>query len=225
MVRRWSYLNSVNNIFFNQYQSLNFIHYEQSFKNNIVFRKEISYISSISRKSWSRRKHLTNWLLYQNVLTDWSREYTFFKKYNRFTAIFQMFTNSFLTYNTFLIKKLNASSSAGAEKIIFSSLTSKIIKYGSKYSLNFYLFLQNYKNMNWLYVTIPISNTSVLNQSTPLLTPIIYTSQGTFHQTYLNSNQLAWLSLIYQNLINIALSKLTNLYQITIILQLMNLKL
>ena len=132
MVRRWSYLNSINNIFFNQYKSLNFVHYEQSFKTNIVFKKEISPLSLITRKSWSRRKHLTNWLIYQNVLTDWSKDYIFFKKYNKFTLVYRMFKNSFFSYNLFLIKKLNVSASVGSEKIIFSSLTSKISKYCSK---------------------------------------------------------------------------------------------
>ena len=45
------YLNNINNVFFDQYKLLNFVYYEQSFKNNIVFRKEINLISTISRKS------------------------------------------------------------------------------------------------------------------------------------------------------------------------------
>ena len=220
MVRRWSYLNSLNNTFFNQYTSLNFVYYEQSFKNNIVFRKDINFISTISRKSWSRRKHLTNWIIYQNVLTDWSREYIFFKKYHRFTVLFQMFSNSFLSYNMFLIKKLNSSSTVGSEKLLFSSLTSRIIRYGTNNSINFYTFLKNYRNVNWLYVTTPVT-TSLTNT---LVTPIIYTSQTTFNQTFRNTSMQNLLLLIHQTLFQITLSKMLDLYKVTILLNVLNSK-
>lgn len=210
--------------FFNQYKSLNFVHYEQSFKTNIVFRKEISQLSTISRKSWSRRKHLTNWLIYQNVLTDWSKDYLFFKKYNRFSLIFQMFRNSFLSYNTFLIKKLNVSSSSGSEKIVFSTLSSKIINYCSKYSSNFYTFLQYYRNINWLYVTTPTKLELIKPQITTLLNPILHTSQSTFNYYNTDTNKTIWFQIIYQSLFITTMSKLMELYKLNILLCLSLLK-
>lgn len=220
MIRRWSYLNNINHIFFDQYRLLNFVHYEQSFKTNIVFRREINPISAISRKSWSRRKHLTNWLIYQNVLTDWSKDYLFFKKYNRFTFIFQMFKNTFFSYNTFLIKKLNISSTVGSETILFSSVISKIIRYCSKQSSNFYMFLRNYKNINWLYITTPkkITNNNPLVGN--LINPILSTSQTLFNPSTVDQDATIWLVLIHQNLFTNFMSQLVTLYKLSIILHL-----
>jgi hypothetical protein len=218
MIRRWSYLNNINHIFFEQYRLLNFVHYEQSFKMNIVFRKEINYISTISRKSWSRRKHLTNWLIYQNVLTDWSKDYLFFKKYNRFILIFQLFKNNFFSYNNFLIKKLNVSSTSGSETIVFSSLTSKIIRYCSKNFNQFYMFLHKYKNINWLYVTTPqyIDNNPSLIAN--LANPIFASSQTLFN-LYTKSNELSiWFWVIYKNLFTNVCVQLLTLYKISILL-------
>jgi hypothetical protein len=218
MIRRWSYLNNINNVFFDQYKLLNFVYYEQSFKNNIVFRKEINLISTISRKSWSRRKHLTNWLIYQNVLTDWSKDYLFFKKYNRFTLIFQMFKNTFFSYNIFITKKLSVSSTIGVENILFSTLTSKIIRYCSKYSSNFHSFLQNYKNINWLYITTPIKFDNNNPSFGVLFNPILATSQSIFNSYTVHHESSVWFWLIYQNLFTNSVSKLIELYKLNILL-------
>lgn len=224
MVRRWSYLNSINNIFFNQYKSLNFVHYEQSFKTNIVFKKEISPLSLITRKSWSRRKHLTNWLIYQNVLTDWSKDYIFFKKYNKFTLVYRMFKNSFFSYNLFLIKKLNVSASVGSEKIIFSSLTSKISKYCSKYSTSLHSFLQQYKNVNWLYVTSNTKLNVLIPQTSSILTPLVAIHQNILSNVDIEYSQTTWLYVIYNSLFTFYVSQLTELYKLSILLHLPLLK-
>ena len=224
MVRRWSYLNSVNSIFFDQYRLLNFIHYEQSFKTNIVFRKDINQVSTLSRKSWSRRKHLTNWLVYQNVLTDWSKDYLFFKKYNRFTLVFQMFKNTFFSYNSFLIKKLNTSSTVGTEAFVFSTLISKVIKYCSKYSPNFYTFLKYYKNINWLYITTPKKSEAIQQSSGTLFNPILHTSQSLFYHSIQQQDMVTWFWVLYQNLFTITMSKLIEIYKLSILLHLPLLK-
>ena len=224
MIRRWSYLNNINSIFFDQYKLLNFVHYEQSFKTNIIFRKEINQISTLSRKSWSRRKHLTNWLIYQNVLTDWSKDYIFFKKYNRFTLIFQMFKNTFFSYNSFLIKKLNVSSSVGSENVVFSTLISKIITYCSRYSSNFYTFLQHYKNVNWLYITTPKNSSNIQPSLGALFNPVFYTSQSLFTPSVQKQDSSLWFWMIYQNLFTITISKLVELYKLSILLHLILIK-
>jgi len=222
MVRRWSYLNNINDIFFNQYNKLTFTHYQQNFKNTTVFRKEISQLSSLSRKSWARRKHLTNWIIYQNVLTDWSNEYLFFKQYNRSTLSFQLFSNSFLTQNQLLIKKLTASTSLGTEKVILGTITSKITQYTLKSNSFVSHFLRNYKNINWMYVTYP-RNAFMSPDLLALFQPIFYISQSTFYQSNNVAPYTTYLQTIFNLLFQIIVLKIVELYKVVVLCNILRL--
>lgn len=226
MIRRWSYLNSLNYIFFSQYKSLNFVYYEQSFKTNIFFKKNINYISVLSRKSWSRRKHLHNWMVYQNIFSDWSTDYLFFKQYNNFTFNYQLFRNSFVCYNTIILKKLTPLTSVGLEKFSYSSLTKKIMAYnnGIFTSSNFCKFLSKYRNVSWLYLTTPnnVNDFKELNLNQTF--PIYLNHQGTFSVVKKHEVSLKWFEIIAHNLFILSLYKNIELYRLNTLLLLPLLK-
>jgi len=92
-----------------------------------------------------------------------------------------MFSNSYLTYNPFILKKLPTSSTSGTEQMLFSSLTSKVIRYGLRYSPHFYSFLKNYKNITWLYVTLPNTSLNSTTINSTFFSPIISSYQTVFN--------------------------------------------
>ena len=115
MVRRWSYLNSINRSFWLKplYQ-----HVERhvkgynltTFKGTTFFRNSL-YLTAptkLSRKSFYRRRHLNNFLFYFNIISAWSQEYLFFKKLNKTLLMFGFYKNLYLAQNTLLFsKKIN----------------------------------------------------------------------------------------------------------------------
>ena len=131
-----------------------------------------------------------------------------------------MFKNTFFSYNSFLIKKLNVSSSVGSENVVFSTLISKVITYCSRYSSNFYTFLQHYKNVNWLYVTTPKNSSNIQQSLGTLFNPVFYTSQSLFSPSMQSQDSSLWFWMIYQNLFTITISKLIELYKLSILLHL-----
>lgn len=216
MVRRWSYLNSLNHVFSSQYKTLNFVYYEQSFKTNIFFKKSINSISILSRKSWSRRKHLHNWMVYQNIFSDWSTDYLFFKQYNNFTFNYQLFKNSFLCYNTILLKNLTSLTSVGLEKFSYSALTKKIMHYNNGFSVqnNFSKFLSSYRSVSWLYVTTPTNINDFKTLNLNQIHPIYCNHQNTFSVISQSETSSQWLSHIWNSLFTLSLYKTVELYKL-----------
>lgn len=226
MIRRWSYLNSLNYIFSSKYKTLNFVYYEQSFKTNIFFKKNINAISTLSRKSWSRRKHLHNWMVYQNIFSDWSSDYLFFKQFNNFIFNYQLFKNSFVCYNTLILKKLTPLTSVGMEKFTYSALTKKIISYNRNFpmSTNFYRFLGNYRGVSWLYVTTCSNVDDFKTLNSNQIHPIFLNAQGNFSFVDKTNTSFHWIISIWNSLFTLSLYNILELYRLNTLLLLPLLK-
>ena len=147
MVRRWSSINIINKHSLTQFKTFQRASTEVLFRENLSFRKELRKVSFMTRKSWSRRKHIGQWLIYHNIMANWSADYRFFKKYNKSMLIQNLFTNSFLTYNFLMLKKANTGSFVGSEHFLYSFTTKKVYHYFLKYqttSFNIFNFVKNY---------------------------------------------------------------------------------
>ena len=124
MVRRWSYLNNINNlasdkIFVNTKNNnlLLKVFQQTTFKATTYYRKPIynPLVTKITRKNFYRRRHLNNWLVYQNILTLWSKEYLFFRKYSRTLLSLFFYKNNFLIYNALIHSNTSVDSLRGYE--------------------------------------------------------------------------------------------------------------
>jgi hypothetical protein len=224
MIRRWSYVNNINTSFFNKYLDLNFVHYETTFKANIHFKKNIPHISKLSRKSWARRRHLTNWIVYQNVFSNWSNDYLFFKQYSKFIFNYQLFKNSFLTFNLFILKKNNNSYIKGIESFVSSSFVNKISNYFNNSSYTSYLFFQKLKQNSWMFISIPGEQTIAQITDNINLNPIYGVYQKNFFPVVVNNNKIDLIEYIWSNLWSLILFKSIEIYKIITILTLLNLK-
>jgi len=224
MIRGWSYVNKLNSIFFDKYSDLNFIHYESTFKSNIHFKKNINVLSKLSRKSWSRRRHLTSWIIYQNVFSNWSNDYLFFKQYNKFIFNYQLLKHSFLTYNFMVLKKTNNSYIKDIESFISSSFINKLSNYFNKLNFSSYLFLKRLKNNQWFFISSfdKQNLTKSVNNINP--NPFYSTSQINYYPIELKNFKLNYITQILDTIFNIILSKNVEIYKILSLLLLMNIK-
>jgi len=224
MVRGWSYVNQLNSVFFDKYSDLNFVHYESTFKSNTYFKKNITSITKLSRKSRSRRKHLNNWLVYQNVLSNWSNDYLFFKQYSKFVFNHQILKYSFLTYNFMVLKKTNNSYIKNVEDFLSSSFLNRLSNYFNRLNFNSYLFFKKFKNNQWFFIS-SFSDTNLIKAiSTINPNPLYYTSQLNFYPTTFNNNQIEYIKQILNEIFNIILKKNIEMYKILSLLFLINIQ-
>lgn len=224
MIRGWSYVNRLNNVFFDKYSDLNFIHYESTFKSNIHFKRDINSISKLSRKSWSRRKHLTNWIVYQNVFSNWSNDYLFFKQYNKFVFNYQLLKHSFLVYNFMVLKKMNTSYIKDVEGFISSSFINKLSNYFNKLNFNSYLFLKKLKNNLWFFISSINKPNLIKTIDTINPNPFYSTSQLNYYPIELKNLKLDCLTQILDTIFNIILLKNVEMYKVISLLFLLNIK-
>jgi len=220
MVRRWSYLNLINTTFSSEHKALAFAHHYVTFKATTYYRKSIHRITKLSRRSWSRRKHMHNWLLYQNLVANWAQDYLFFRKYNRWALTLNLFRNSYLTHNLLILKSASTSDFAGAEEAVVSNFVRRIIRYSSKLNAQMYRFFHKYVGMEWMYVTTPLSIVKV-QESSELADSITHlTYQSQYYVEEMDLSLTHWLQFLINLMFTHNLMKTIELYKMFTLLTL-----
>ena len=215
MVRRWSYLNQVNDFFLtSNFKILNFVHHEETFRATTYYRKKISYISRLSRRSWSRRKHLHSWLIYQNIFTDWAKDYSFFRQYNRFIINYHVFKNSYLVHNLLVYQATSITEFPGSEKFLTSHLVHRTVQYFSRLNPTFYARFKTFPNVSWMFVTSHDNWETITQASTLTSQPMFLAYQNSFYTTELDIKQVFLLQSIIDSFFNIVFCKILELYKI-----------
>lgn len=213
MVRRWSYIKDQNSTKNFNFSDLTFVHGEVSFLANVYFRKTISQQSRLTRKSWAKRKHLSNWLPLQSVLSDWSNDYLFFKKYNKMILTINLFKNSFLSFNFLLLKKTSTLLKQNSEAFFFTFLSKRVLSYFARNFSSTYRFLLNVRHTPLMYVSTPDSVSDV-RKKLPMLSGSSFSwgERLFFNQQDLSKTQS--LELIFAILHNATFAKNVELYKV-----------
>ena len=226
MVRRWSYLNLINTTFSSEHNVLAFVHHYATFKATTYYRKSIYRTTRLSRRAWSRRKHLHNWLIYQNLLANYSQDYLFFRKYSRSTLALNVFKNSYLTYNLLMFRKLAVTDFLGSESVMISSIIRRVIRYCSRLNPSTSAFFNSYRGVAWMYVTtnLPLDQTleaSDLTSETVHLAyrPSCYISDDAANETKM-APTLIWFQALLALMFSHAFAKAIELYKLSILLTL-----
>jgi len=220
MIRRWSYINSLNNFKWTNgsmdYKYLSFSLHKTTFKDTTYYRRKIRYLSRLARRSWARRKHLGNWVFYQNILNDWSQDYLFFRKYNRFILNVQLFKNSFFVYNLLIITKIGIANFIGSEKVMISSLINRVSRYYSRINPSFWTIPNNFRCMSWLYVTTNLATEELKTQSPFATDPVFTYYQTAFFTQMPVIHSINWVNTILNYFFQIIFNKICEIYKITV---------
>jgi hypothetical protein len=222
MVRRWSPVNLMNCFTETSSRTFDRASGVVIFKENLYFKKKVRTFSFVTRRSWARRKHINQWLVYHNVLVNWASDYRFFTRYVRAMLVQNLFKNSFLTYNFLMLKKVPSSSFQGSEHFLYSFTTRKVFNYFLKYqttSFNIFNFIRHY---NIFRLTQPKVPTALQPTSLTHLQTTYSFSQNTIFaplwQPSLNNTQP--LLHILELLNNLTLVKATEVYKVYVLLTL-----
>jgi len=219
MIRRWSYLNHLNTVFYDSFQILDVVQHFKAFKMTTSYRKDLYHTpTKWRRKSTSRRKHSHNWLLYHNILTEWSKEYLFFRKYNRFIVSLSIFKNSYLVYNLLLFKNALPSDIISGENIIVSNIIKRVIRYSYRFKPLLSAYLNSYNASYWLYATSFYNFEDIQKLSEPTMITPYLPYQGIFYTESLILAETVWLKTLINNIMVFTLLKLIILYKISSLL-------
>lgn len=222
MIRRWSHINSLNNFKWTNgsmdYKYLAFSLHKTTFKDTTYYRRKIRYFSRLARRAWARRKHLGNWVVYQNVLNDWSQDYLFFRKYNRFILNVQLFKNSFFVFNLLIFTKIGIANFIDAEKVMISSLISRVSCYFSRINPSFWTIPASFRSVSWLYATTSLTIDEVKIASPFTNDPIFIRHQGSFFTTVPSLDYFKWFDTLILYFFQLIFIKITEIYKVTIFL-------
>ena len=112
MIRRWSYINKLNN-FFENYE--NFFFLKKKFK-LILFKKTVNFRSfrrlrllnsKFKRKAFMRLKHSTNLVKYNNIFKWWTLDFMINRLISKNQFSLNLFVNNFYSYNYLFLKNKN----------------------------------------------------------------------------------------------------------------------
>lgn len=180
MVRRWSYLNAINNSFESR-DSLNVlvqVFQQTTFKATTYYRKPLynPRITKLTRKNFYRRRHLNNWIVYQNIITLWAKEYLFFRKYSRTLLSIFFYKTSFLTYNCLIHSRLTTDELRSFGETRFTYFVNTLSRFCCSVRIQTFLFVTQFRTFSPMLISSNIdffnknvggSNVDVLYNLTP----------------------------------------------------------
>jgi len=153
MVRRWSYINMINDVQPSAFRNAKNVAFSVTMNTSMYLKKIYTPATTLVRRKWSRRRHLHNWLAITNVMKDWARGYRFYRNYNNF-VFNQYFTrNSFIAFNLVSAKNSIPCLHAGSEDVLAASVTRRVLKYFSWASNTRLRFLTSIKHSAILLVS------------------------------------------------------------------------
>ena len=179
MVRRWSYINSINSRNTSTARAVQKASFDANMNTLMYLKKRYSFPTKITRKQWARRKHIHNWITYLNVLKDWAKSYRLYRNHNK-VVYYQFFTkNTFLAFNLVAARNSIPALNKGSEDVFTGTYTRRILSRFKVYSNPRLRFLERFASSHVLpssiYVPDAYSNqpTTFFENNTaviPLLT-------------------------------------------------------
>lgn len=146
MVRRWSYINNVNDFGPSSFGIAKKAKFDTTINTTMYLRKDYALSTILTRGRWSRRKHIHNWLPVANVLKDWARLYRFYRTYSKFTFSQYLTRHSFIALNMVSARNSIPCLNSGAEELIVGPVTRRLLNYFSHYSNPRLKFLGSFKH-------------------------------------------------------------------------------
>jgi len=177
-------------------------------------------MTKFKRRNWSRRKHLTNWLVYQNIMADWSADYLFMRRYNRFVIALRIFKYSYLIFNLLVFQSSAVSDFPGSEVISITNTIKRVRLYSHRLNSVSWNGFYSYQHVSWLYATSPYTREE-LEESSELSEDMAYYSYGSeLYDVRAEQPEELWLGVISEALFTFSLKQYVEMYKVIILLTL-----
>jgi hypothetical protein len=209
MVRRWSYINHINNI---HPQSSRVYAIEASAKDAILnvimyLRCDFPFSSKSFRKNWTRRKYANQKLFLTNVMINWAKEYRFYKNYNRMLHYQFLFKNTYLSVNLLINRSYSSEKTKFDVAVVGSSITRRLMTFFTKrFFCTRFSNLLYWPNTSWSYASYDqVFNDNDTTHSNAPYTPM-------YHLTFKDNT---YVPVVYDDVLverGITLKNISNLF-------------
>jgi len=149
MIRRFEYINTINNIVLRDFTTRRWNSVIISFKKvarlNRYEHLSFRFITKHEmRRAWKKRKHSFEYVLYLNVLSLWSTEYVFFRKLIKFNYNYCIAKSTLFVHNYALLRCEIPATTVNSENTYLARLPRVALSYFLKINIRRYKFwLQN----------------------------------------------------------------------------------
>ena len=175
MVRRWSYINSINTTKPDKFRNMRRAAFNVTITTTMYLRKSYSHPTFLTRRRWSRRKHSYGWLHLANIIKDWAHTYRFYRNYNKAVMNQYLTPNSFLAFNLISAKNSIPSAYKNSELLIVSTFSRKVLRYFNYLSSPRFKLFASFKNVNLSVVSYdPLYSALEKVIDYPFITPLVH---------------------------------------------------
>ena len=230
MVRRWSYLASVNSFYDKSYEGHQQAAFGVTVRATMYFKGTYTVPSKLTRGRWARRRHVYGWLHLSNILKSWSQIYRFNRTHLKGSLRQHVTPLNFLAFNAVTVQNSIPSRHVGSNNIAVSTLPKRVVRYFSKYNVARSLFLLKLKNFNISYVSIPNNTQDVSiytdNKFAPVLVSdnVSYLSQPHISPNARSSSLLALNDRLSRLVFQHTLPIVVSMYRVLTLLTLISIK-
>lgn len=216
MVRRLSFINDFNKTRTYTFNTRRHSHTDVCMNTVFYVRKPFTFrfITKHRRKTWRRRKHLFEYVLYLNILSLWATEYTFFRKIVKFNYTYCITKTSLFVYNLAMLRSTSPAVAKNSEFSYLATLSKTSLKYFWKFNWKTYQFWQQSLNTPIVISSFFINaNTDDLYKTCMISVGLQYTTSTlTSYTTELTTNHIesfhslldnVWTDYIYLFLVEI----------------------
>ena len=194
MVRRWSYINQINRISSSEFQSSSDAAFDSVVNSHMYLRKSFNSSTTITRRKWARRRHLSNWLSISNVMSNWSSSYLFNRRLLKALHAQLLTKHSFIVLSVLSFKNSIPSLHKNTESVISSTLTRSLFNYFQRYNSSRLMFFKSLKNINVTFLSLtskPKKGFDVSNlKSSSAFVPMLLDAGESFSSIELNSTKI-----------------------------------
>lgn len=177
MIRRLSFINNFNTVRALDYTLQHHSHMDVCMNTVFYLRRPFKFTTKHRRRSWRRRKHNFEYVLYFNVLGMWSTEYVFFRNNIKFTYNYCITKTSLLVYNLADLRGTVPALAKHSEHVYMSTLSKTIVNYFSFLQVPTYRYWRNPVN------TLLVFSSSYRNPDTDEVLKTCLISPGYHYST------------------------------------------
>ena len=231
MVRRWSYINSLNYEPLLTSRSIHKASVDTNLNTLMYLKKRYALSTKLTRKQWARRKHVHNWIAPSNILKDWAKSYRFHRNSAKL-VYYQFFTkNSFIAFNLVAARNSIPSLNKGSEKIVTGSYVKRLLKFFNAHSNTRFRFFCSFQTGRLLAISLlpGLQKNQILDffDSQVSVVPLYVDNLTSLMPWTAADNRIALLQHsileLTRNLLNLVLSQLLTLYRVLLLLSVMRL--
>ena len=154
MVRRWSYINSINCTPMITTRHIQKASVDVNLNTLMYLKKKYSLATRLTRKQWTRRKHLYAWLSYSNILKDWARSYRFHRTGAKLTYYHFFTKNSFIAFNLVAARNSIPSLYNGSENFITGNSIKRFLRLFNVFATPRLKFFTSFKHTQVLMISL-----------------------------------------------------------------------